>query len=62
MDLGSVIFFDIMVIALYAMIPERYRPSTWWGWIAFILLTLFCTPIVSLPFSIIACMLFDGRF
>jgi len=55
MGLGSICFIYILVTIGYSLAPEEYRPSTWWGWLAFVLLTIFCTPVVSLPASILAC-------
>lgn len=55
MDEGQVILFYILLTGLYACMPESIRPSSWIGWILFIFMLLFLTPVIALPVSIAAC-------
>ena len=60
MDLTGIIIFYLFVVAVYSYAPESIRPTTWWGWICFIILMFFVTPFVAVPTSIIVCLLFDN--
>ena len=55
MEVAGFILFYIAITLVYACVPEQYRPSTFIGWSIFILMTIFMTPVISIPITVAAC-------
>ena len=55
MDQTGIFILYAFLTMVYSCFPERVRPTTWWGWIAFVLVMLLATPVFALPVSMFVC-------
>ena len=59
MDMYDLMLIDLLVLLWYPRFPRYMRPTSWWGWMLFVILLWFTTPIVALPVSMFFCILAD---
>lgn len=60
MDTMGILIMYGGIAAVYSWFPASLRPTTWLGWIAFLLVMLFATPVFAVPVSILVCWLWHN--